>query len=102
MLIYLSWRMAVGFFASMSMVVVGLLSADLLMRGGHCEAAAKSSHCGKGGWTRLFAFAYTRQVRAGTHLPCAGQFENSTDIMCLKWPLIKYCLLWGILWIWSP
>ena len=42
---------------------------------------AKSSHCGKGGWTRLFAFAYTSTVPRCINRLCAGQFERHRNNM---------------------
>ena len=84
MLIYLGRWMAVGFFASYDHGCGGGCSGGCgwvwLMTWRTAwwssEAAAKSSHCGKGGWTRLFAFAYTRAVSSGTDRLRAGQFEQ--------------------------
>jgi len=80
MLIYLGQRVVVGFFASYDLGCCGDCSWVCLMTWctaqWSCEMAAKSSHCGKRGWTRLFALAYTRPALGGINRLGAGQFKQ--------------------------
>ena len=62
---------------------------------------AKSSHCGKGGWTRLFAFAYTPMlVRWCAECLLTGQVKPH-GCRVVEMAADKIFLLWGLLWIWS-
>jgi len=66
----------------------------------NCQPA-KSSHCGKGGWTRLFAFAYTPlPVRWRTECLLTGQVKPH-GCRVVEMAADKIFLLWGLLWIWS-